>query len=92
MVIRINVRDELAVQAQMRGVPLERFVEELLAEQVAARSAQAMQPANAGTRNTRTKSERFKGLSESSSDFPPTGDPGFNRSGHPGWRKRPDQR
>jgi hypothetical protein len=43
MVIRINVPDELAAQAQMRGVPLEKFVEELLAEQ-AARSAQAVQP------------------------------------------------
>jgi len=28
----------------MRGVPLEEFVEQLLAEQVAARSAQAVQP------------------------------------------------
>lgn len=44
MVIRINVPDELAAQAQMRGVPLEKFIEQLLAEQVAARSAQAMQP------------------------------------------------
>jgi myosin heavy subunit len=44
MVIRINVPDQLAAQAQMRGVPLEKFVEELLAEQVAARSAQAVQP------------------------------------------------
>ena len=43
MVIRINVPDELAAQAQMRGVPLEEFVEQLLAEQVAARSAQAVQ-------------------------------------------------
>ncbi len=44
MVIRVNVPDELAAQAQMRGVPLEKFVEELLAEQVAARWAQAVQP------------------------------------------------
>ncbi len=44
MVIRVNVPDELAAQAQMRGVPLEEFVEQLLAEQVAARSAQAAQP------------------------------------------------
>jgi hypothetical protein len=42
MVIRVNVPDELAAQAQMRGVPLEQFVEQLLAEQVAARSAQAV--------------------------------------------------
>ena len=44
MVIRINVPEELAAQAQIRGVPLEKFVEELLAEQVAARPAQATQP------------------------------------------------
>jgi len=44
MVIRINVPDELAAQAQMRGVPLEKFVEQLLAEQVAARSAQTERP------------------------------------------------
>jgi hypothetical protein len=43
MVIRVNVPDELAAQAQTRGVPLEQFVEQLLAEQV-ARSAQAVQP------------------------------------------------
>jgi hypothetical protein len=43
MVIRINVPEELAAQAQMRGVPLEKFVEQLLAEQVAARPAQALQ-------------------------------------------------
>ena len=41
--IRVNVPDELAAQAQMRGLPLEEFVEQLLAEQV-ARSAQAVQP------------------------------------------------
>ena len=44
MVIRANVQDELAAQAQMRGVPLEEFVEQLLAEQVAARSAPAVPP------------------------------------------------
>jgi hypothetical protein len=43
MVIRVNVPDELAAQAQMRGVPLEEFVEQLLAEQVAARSPQTVQ-------------------------------------------------
>jgi myosin heavy subunit len=43
MVIRVNVPDELAAQAQMRGVPLEEFVEQLLAEQVAARPAKAAQ-------------------------------------------------
>lgn len=43
MVIRVNVPDELAAQARMRGVPLEEFVEQLLAEQVAC-SAQAVRP------------------------------------------------
>ncbi|MGA7219519.1 MAG: hypothetical protein WBX38_14455 [Candidatus Sulfotelmatobacter sp.] len=44
MVIRVNVPDELAAQAQMRGVPLEEFVEQLLAEQVAVRSARPAPP------------------------------------------------
>jgi hypothetical protein len=44
MVIRVNVPDELAAQAQMRGVPLEEFVEQLLAEQAAVRPAQALKP------------------------------------------------
>lgn len=44
MVIRVNVPDELAAQAQMRGVPLEEFVERLLAEQVAGSSAGRLQP------------------------------------------------
>ena len=44
MVIRVNVPDELAAQARMRGVPLEEFVEQLLAEQVAPRAAKAVQP------------------------------------------------
>jgi myosin heavy subunit len=44
MVIRVKVPDELAAQAQMRGVPLEEFVAQLLPEQVAARSAEAVQP------------------------------------------------
>jgi len=39
MVIRVNVPDELAAQARMRGVPLETYVEELLAQQAAASSA-----------------------------------------------------
>jgi hypothetical protein len=44
MVIRVNVPEELAAQARMRGLPLEEFVEQLLAEQVTARSAQAARP------------------------------------------------
>jgi hypothetical protein len=47
MVIRVNVPDELAAQARMRGVPLEEFVEQLLAEQVAARSPRTVQPRTA---------------------------------------------
>jgi hypothetical protein len=34
MEIRVNVPDELAAQAQARGVPVEEYVEELLAQQV----------------------------------------------------------
>jgi hypothetical protein len=41
MVIRVNVPEELAAQAQARGVPLETYVEELLARQVALPSAEA---------------------------------------------------
>jgi len=47
MVIKVNVPDELAAQARMRGVPLEEFVERLLTEQVAARPPQAVQPRTA---------------------------------------------
>jgi hypothetical protein len=36
MVIRVNVPEELAAQAQARGVSLEVYVEELLAERAAA--------------------------------------------------------
>ncbi len=35
MEIRVNVPDELATQAQARGVPVETYVEELLAQQFA---------------------------------------------------------
>jgi hypothetical protein len=34
MEIRVNVPDELAIKAQSRGVPVEAYVEELLAQQV----------------------------------------------------------
>jgi myosin heavy subunit len=44
MVIRVKVPDELAAQARMRGVPLKEFVEELLNQQVAKRSAGTTQP------------------------------------------------
>jgi hypothetical protein len=39
MEIRVNVPDELAMQAQARGVPVEAYVEELLARQVGPRPA-----------------------------------------------------
>jgi hypothetical protein len=47
MVIRVNVPDELAAQARMRGMPVETYVEELLARQAAAGSAGAAQPRTA---------------------------------------------
>jgi hypothetical protein len=40
MVIKVNVPEELAAQAQARGVPLETYVEELLSQRVTARSAE----------------------------------------------------
>jgi hypothetical protein len=39
MEIRVKVPDELATQAQTRGVPVEAYVEELLARQVGATPA-----------------------------------------------------
>jgi post-segregation antitoxin (ccd killing protein) len=44
MVIRVKVPDELAAQARVRGVPLEEYIEELLNQQVARRSAATEQP------------------------------------------------
>lgn len=44
MVIRVNVPDELAALARMRGLPLEEFVEQILAEQVAAHPARDAKP------------------------------------------------
>jgi len=43
MEIRVNVPDELATQAQSRGVPVEAYVEELLAQQVRAAPAGGQQ-------------------------------------------------
>jgi hypothetical protein len=39
MVIRINVPEELVSQAQARGIPLETYVEQLLAQQAATSDA-----------------------------------------------------
>jgi hypothetical protein len=44
MLIRVNVPNGLAAQAYMGVVRLMEFVEQLLAEQVAASSAQPVQP------------------------------------------------
>jgi hypothetical protein len=39
MVIRVNVPEELAAQAQAQGVTVETYVEQILAQQAAAASA-----------------------------------------------------
>jgi hypothetical protein len=44
MEIRVNVPDELAVRAQTRGVPLEKYVEELLAAQIPSLLAELAPP------------------------------------------------
>jgi hypothetical protein len=43
MEIRVNVPDELATQAHARGVPVETYVEELLAQQVTVTPAGSRQ-------------------------------------------------
>ena len=40
MVIKVNVPEELASQARARGVPLEAYIEDLLARQVAPASSE----------------------------------------------------
>lgn len=44
MEIRVNVPDELAEQAQSRGVPVEDYVEEILAQQVTASPVEGARP------------------------------------------------
>jgi hypothetical protein len=44
MEIRINIPEELAAQARSRGISLERYVEELLAQRIATAPANAKQP------------------------------------------------
>jgi hypothetical protein len=44
MVIKINVPEELAAQAQERGVPLETYIEELLAQRVRTGSVEVTRP------------------------------------------------
>lgn len=43
MEIRVNIPDELAFQAESRGVPVEKYAEELLAREVAARPSSVKQ-------------------------------------------------
>ena len=38
MEIRVNIPDELAVRAESRGVPVEKYVEELRSQQIPARA------------------------------------------------------
>ena len=44
MEIKVNIPDELAARAQARGMQLEVYVEELLAQQVASRPVEVTQP------------------------------------------------
>lgn len=43
MEIRVNIPDELAAQARARGLRLEAYVEEMLAQQVQAQTARTRQ-------------------------------------------------
>ena len=43
MEIRVNIPDELAAQARARGLRLEAYVEEMLAQQVEAQAARTRQ-------------------------------------------------
>lgn len=44
MVIRVNVPEELAAQARLKGVPIEVYVEELLTRQVVAKPPKPRTP------------------------------------------------
>jgi hypothetical protein len=44
MEIRVNVPDELVAQAESRGVPVEKYVEEVLAEGMASRPPAPRKP------------------------------------------------
>jgi len=44
MVVTANIPDELAAQAKARGMSLEAYVQEILAQQLAAPPAEARQP------------------------------------------------
>jgi post-segregation antitoxin (ccd killing protein) len=44
MVVTVNIPDELASQAKARGLSLEAYVQEILAQQLAVRPAETRQP------------------------------------------------
>jgi len=44
MVVTLNIPDELAVQASLRGLSLQTYVEEILAQQLVAVPAEVRQP------------------------------------------------
>ena len=44
MEIRVNIPDELVAQAESRGVPVEKYVEEFLAEGTASRTPALKKP------------------------------------------------
>jgi post-segregation antitoxin (ccd killing protein) len=44
MVVTVNIPDELAVQARARGLSLEAYVQEILAQQLAAGVSETRQP------------------------------------------------
>jgi len=44
MVVTVNIPDEIAAQAKARGLSLEAYVQEILAQQLAARPAEPRQP------------------------------------------------
>lgn len=44
MVVTVNIPDELAAQAKVRGLSLEAYVQEILAQQVAVRPPGPRQP------------------------------------------------
>jgi post-segregation antitoxin (ccd killing protein) len=44
MVVTVNIPDELAAQAKARGLSVEAYVQEILAQQLSARTAETLQP------------------------------------------------
>jgi hypothetical protein len=69
MEIRVNVPDELATQAQARGVPVEAYVEELLAKGVSS------VPADTRPRTPEQIRAWLDSLAQFSDKIPPLPDP-----------------